>query len=132
MTNGHNTIDLYYIDKQDIVNVDNVNIREAIHERYDGEIIVYQSEFRQHNNKAKIHFNLAHSAMSSWAVNIDMICVMGGNLTFGIWFRTPTFAQSSRPIANGCPPPNVWIEVFYDRDPDRSHALSKSALFGNT
>ena len=98
--------------------MDNVNIREAIHERYDGEIIVYQSEFRQHNNKAKIHFNLAHSAMmqnSSWDVNIDVTCVMGGNNfrpDVGIWFRTPTFAQSSRPIANGCLPPNVWIEVI--------------------
>jgi len=84
--------------------VDNVNIREAIHERYDGEIIVYQSEFRQHNNKAKIHFNLAHSAMmqnSSWAVNIDMICVMGGNLTLAFGFGPQHLHKVQDPLQTG-------------------------------
>ncbi|CAG8655811.1 3162_t:CDS:2, partial [Diversispora eburnea] len=128
--------------KEDVVKVnlstyklDNINIREAIHERYDAEIIGKDLFIKYDGrHKVKIHFNLAHSAMTqnpSWDVNIDMNCVMGGNNfrpDVGIWFQTPTFAQSSRPIANSCPPPNVWIEVFYNRDPDRSHALSKIDL----
>ncbi|CAG8514942.1 8710_t:CDS:2 [Diversispora eburnea] len=128
--------------KEDVVKVslstyklDNVNVREAIHERYDAEIIG-KDLFIKYNggHRSKTHFNLAHSAMMqdpSWDVNIDMICVMGGNNfrpDVGIWFRTLTFAQNSRPIANSCPPPNVWIEVFYNRDPDRSLALSKIDL----
>ncbi|CAG8512762.1 7951_t:CDS:2 [Paraglomus brasilianum] len=125
--------------KEDVVNIslstynlDNVNIREAIIERYDAEIIGKDLIIKCDGiHKSKIHFNLAHSAMmqnSSWDVNIDVTCVMGGNNfrpDVGIWFRTPTFAQSSRPIVHRCPPPNVWIEVFYNSDPDRRNALSK-------
>ncbi|RHZ49091.1 hypothetical protein Glove_530g1 [Diversispora epigaea] len=128
--------------KKDVVKVglsayklDNINIREAMHERYDAEIIGKDLFIKYDGgHKTKIHFNVAHSAMMqnpSWDVNIDMTCVMGDNNfrpDVGIWFRTLTFAQNSRPIANSCPPPNVWIEVFYNRDPDRSHALSKIDL----
>ncbi|CAG8625134.1 8252_t:CDS:2 [Diversispora eburnea] len=115
--------------------LDNINIREAIHERYDTEIIGKDLFIKYDGgHKTKIHYKLTNSAEmhnSAWDVNIDMICVMGGNNfrpDVGIWFRTLTFAQNSRPIANSCPPPNVWIEVFYNRDPDRSHALSKIDL----
>ncbi|RHZ63513.1 hypothetical protein Glove_329g74 [Diversispora epigaea] len=128
--------------KEDVVKVslsayklDNINIREAIHERYDAEIIGKDLFIKYDGrHKEKIHRRLASSAEmhnQSWDVNVNTICVMGGNNfrpDVGIWFQTPTFAQSSRPIANSCLPPNVWIEVFYNRDPDRNHALSKIDL----
>ncbi|CAG8500888.1 6386_t:CDS:2 [Diversispora eburnea] len=71
--------------------LDNVDVREAIREIYNTEII-----------------GLANSA----------------GISNQSW-DAPTFAQSSRPIVNSCPPPNVRIEVFHNKDPDRSHALSK-------
>ncbi|CAG8438978.1 4366_t:CDS:2 [Diversispora eburnea] len=128
--------------KEDVVKVslsayklDDVNIREAIHERYDAEIIG-KDLFIKYDGKHKerIHRRLANSAEihnPNWDVDVNVICVVGGNNfrpDVGIWFRQVTFAQSSRPIANSCPPPNVWIEVFYNRDLDRSHALSKIDL----
>ncbi|CAG8572643.1 1214_t:CDS:2 [Paraglomus occultum] len=125
--------------KEDAVNIslsaydlDNVNIREAILEKYDGEIIEKDLIIKRDGlNKTRIHLDLATSAMmqnSSWAVHVGGTCAMGSNSfrpDVGIWFRIPTFAQRSRPVANKCPPPNVWIEVFYDEDPDRRNALSK-------
>ncbi|EXX79638.1 hypothetical protein RirG_003640 [Rhizophagus irregularis DAOM 197198w] len=43
----------------------------------------------------------------------------------GIWIIPPTQAQCINPIVNRCPPPDVWIEVFFDRDPDRSNAINR-------
>ncbi|RHZ89309.1 hypothetical protein Glove_16g161 [Diversispora epigaea] len=128
--------------KEDVVKVslsayklDNINIREAIHEIYDAEIIgkdLFIKYDGKHNER--IHRRLANSAEihnPNWDVDVNVICVVGSNdfrPDVSIWFRQVTFAQSSRLVANSCPPPNVWIEVFYNRNPDRSHALSKIDL----
>ncbi|CAB5396065.1 unnamed protein product [Rhizophagus irregularis] len=40
----------------------------------------------------------------------------------------PTHAQLHKPFVNACPPPDVYIEVFYNRDPDRGFALEKLAV----
>ncbi|RHZ84227.1 hypothetical protein Glove_84g175 [Diversispora epigaea] len=128
--------------KEDVVKVslsayklDNINICEAIHERYNAEIIGKDLFIKYDGyHKEKIHRKLANSAEihnQNWGVESNVICVVGSNNfrpDVGIWFKEPTFAQGTRPIANLCPPPNVWIEVFYNRDPDRSHALSKIDL----
>ncbi|RHZ75222.1 hypothetical protein Glove_216g30 [Diversispora epigaea] len=128
--------------KEDIAKVslsayklDNINIREAIHERYNVEIIGKDLFIKYDGyNKEKIHYKLTNSAEThnpNWDVCQNVICTIGDNdfrPDVGIWFRQLTFAQGSRPIANSCPPPNVWIEVFYNRNPDRSHALSKIDL----
>ncbi|RHZ69446.1 hypothetical protein Glove_283g165 [Diversispora epigaea] len=128
--------------KEDIVKVslsayklDNINIREAIHERYNAEIIGKDLFIKYDGmNKERIHRRLANSAEIhnlNWGAEINIICVVGGNNfrpDVGIWFRDPMFVQRSRPTASLCPPPNVWIEVFYNKDPDRSHALSKIDL----
>ncbi|RHZ47159.1 hypothetical protein Glove_590g29 [Diversispora epigaea] len=111
--------------------LDNI-IREAIHERYNAEIIG-KDLFIKYDGyyKEEIHYQLTNSARThnpNWGVNSNVTCVVGGNNfrpNVGIWFRKPTFAQGTNLIANLCPPPNVWIEVFYNRDSDRSHALSK-------
>ncbi|CAG8584786.1 2856_t:CDS:2 [Diversispora eburnea] len=115
--------------------LDNINICEAIHERYNAEIIGKNLFIKYDGyDKEEIHYQLTNSARThnpNWGVNSNVICVVGGDNfrpDIGIWFRKPTFAQRSRPIANSCPPPNVWIEVFYNREPDRSHALSKIDL----
>ncbi|CAG8823605.1 14431_t:CDS:1, partial [Dentiscutata erythropus] len=66
--------------------------------------------------KERIHRRLANSAEihnPNWGAEINVICVVGGNNfrpDVGIWFQKPTFAQGTRPIANLCPPSNVWIE----------------------
>ncbi|CAB4489369.1 unnamed protein product [Rhizophagus irregularis] len=36
-----------------------------------------------------------------------------------------TYQQLHNPIANACLPPNVYIEVFYNRDPNRQRAFDK-------
>ncbi|CAB4400266.1 unnamed protein product [Rhizophagus irregularis] len=43
----------------------------------------------------------------------------------GIWFQRPTYQQLHNPIANACPPPNVYIEVFYNCDTDHQRAFDK-------
>ncbi|CAG8544301.1 4589_t:CDS:2 [Diversispora eburnea] len=110
--------------KEDIVkvslsayNLDNINIREAIHERYNAEIIGKDLFIKYDGmNKERIHRRLANSAEihnPNWGAEINVICVVGGNNfrpDVGIWFWDPTFVQRSRPTASLCPPSNVWIE----------------------
>ncbi|EXX66923.1 uncharacterized protein OCT59_011219 [Rhizophagus irregularis] len=43
----------------------------------------------------------------------------------GVWFQRLTYQQLHNPIANACLPPNVYIEVFYNRDPNRQRAFDK-------
>ncbi|CAG8530118.1 14318_t:CDS:2 [Ambispora leptoticha] len=109
------------LQKEDVVKLSlsayNVNIREATHERYNYYVKL----------KERINRKLANSAElynPNWDVNVNVICVVGGNdfrPDVGIWFRTLTFAQISRSIVNLCPPPRV----FYNKNPDHDHALSK-------
>ncbi|CAB5380019.1 unnamed protein product [Rhizophagus irregularis] len=33
--------------------------------------------------------------------------------------------QQLNPIVNQCPPPDAWIEVFFDQDPDRRNVFNR-------
>ncbi|PKK55479.1 hypothetical protein RhiirC2_858991, partial [Rhizophagus irregularis] len=76
-------------------------------------------------NKTDIQGNLMISGKiynQNWFVTQGTDCVMMGNQCkpdVGIWFIWPTYSQRHKPLANPCPPPDVYIEVFYNRDPDR-------------
>ncbi|PKC58632.1 hypothetical protein RhiirA1_427565 [Rhizophagus irregularis] len=63
----------------------------------------------------------------TWFVESNITCCVGRTELqpdVGIWIIPPTQAQCINPIVNRCPPPDVWIEVFFDRDPDRSNAIN--------
>ncbi|CAB5386647.1 unnamed protein product [Rhizophagus irregularis] len=57
------------------------------------------------------------------------IKIDGGNKTkiqFKLCLSGYTHNQNwHKPFVNACPPPDVYIEIFYNRDPDRGFALEK-------
>ncbi|POG74771.1 hypothetical protein GLOIN_2v1573077 [Rhizophagus irregularis DAOM 181602=DAOM 197198] len=72
---------------------------------------------------------MAHN--QNWIVVSKGICVVAGDQYLpdvGVWFQNLTRRQQQNPIISRCPPPDVWVEVFYDKDSDRSNALNKIAL----
>jgi hypothetical protein len=82
-------------------------------------------------DKEKIHRFLANSAEAYnqiWDVDVNVLCTMGRRKEFrtdvGIWFIKPTRAQRRRPIANGCPLPNVWIEVIVLNFAEKMYCLA--------
>ncbi|CAG8634080.1 6002_t:CDS:2 [Funneliformis caledonium] len=108
------------------------HMREAIHSEYNAQIIDSDIFIKcDGKHKEDIQAELLISARvhnPTWSVSLNTICVVGGNSyqpDVGIWFRAPTYAQCHNPIVNSCPPPNVYVEVFYNRDPDRSNALRR-------
>ena len=68
--------------------------------------------------KGRIHRLLTYSAETqnpNWSSDCNVICVVAGSEfrpDVGVWYQAPTHIQSIRPIANSCPPPDVWIEVI--------------------
>ncbi|PKY58552.1 hypothetical protein RhiirA4_412158 [Rhizophagus irregularis] len=63
----------------------------------------------------------------TWFVESNITCCVGRTELqpdVGIWIIPPTQAQCINPIVNRCPPPDVWIEVFFDRDLDRSNVIN--------
>ncbi|CAI2168464.1 51_t:CDS:2 [Funneliformis geosporum] len=110
------------------------HIREAIHNNYNAQIIDCDIFIKYDGgNKEGIQADLMISARAQnpiWWVTLNTICVAGGNdyrPDVGIWFQAPTFAQRQNPLVNSCPPPNVYIEVFYNQDPERANALTRIA-----
>ena len=71
-------------------------------------------------------------AFSTWGgagteTSQDVILHTGTQLRapdVAFWSAAPTRQQFNNPIANHCPLPNVWIEIFYN-DADRDEALNK-------
>ncbi|CAB4376272.1 unnamed protein product [Rhizophagus irregularis] len=107
---------------------------EAIHDKYVAEIIENDIFIKYDGMlKERVHAALLISATVhnlNWTVVSQGICMVARNQhrpDVGVWFRSPTRRQQQNPIINRCPPPNVWVEVFYDKDPDRSNALNKIA-----
>ncbi|RGB38168.1 hypothetical protein C1646_756002 [Rhizophagus diaphanus] len=95
----------------------NVYVQEAIFDKYDAEMIEKDLFIKVHNR--------------IWYVAPGTSCMMMGNKykpDVGIWFIRPTHAQLHKPFVNACPPPDIYIEVFYNRDPDRGFALEKLAV----
>ncbi|RIA82561.1 hypothetical protein C1645_835186 [Glomus cerebriforme] len=82
-------------------------------------------------HKTEIQGNLMISGKThnqNWFVTQDTDCIMMGNkykLDVGIWFNRPNHNQLYKSFVNICPPPDVYIEVFYNHDPDRGFALEK-------
>ncbi|CAI2192736.1 10721_t:CDS:2, partial [Funneliformis geosporum] len=109
-------------------------VREAIHNEYNAQIIDNDIFIRYDGgNKENIHCELRNSARTHnpiWYATPNMICVAGGNdyrPDVGVWFQRPTFLQRQNPIVHQRPPPNVWIEVFFNEDPDRQNVLDRIA-----
>lgn len=108
------------------------HVLEAIHDKYVAEIID-NDIFIKYDGvlKERVHVALVVSAMAhnqNWTVVSKGMCVVAGNQYLPdvcVWFRALTRRQQQYPIISRCPPPNVWVEVFYDKDPDRSNALNK-------
>ncbi|CAB4391725.1 uncharacterized protein OCT59_013141 [Rhizophagus irregularis] len=111
------------------------HVLEAIHYKYVVEIIG-NDIFIKYDGvlKEKVHVALVVSAMAhnqNWIVVSKGICVVAGDQYLpdvGVWFQNLTRRQQQNPIISRCPPPDVWVEVFYDKDSDRSNALNKIAL----
>ncbi|CAG8530159.1 16991_t:CDS:2 [Dentiscutata heterogama] len=109
-----------------------VGVRNAINAKYDAEIIDSNLFIKFDGGvKERIHRRISNSCEAQrpeWFTEINMICMVGNSQLrpdVGIWFRTPTHAQMIEPVADFCPPPDIWIEVFFNRDPDRSNAIDK-------
>ncbi|CAB4495100.1 unnamed protein product [Rhizophagus irregularis] len=109
-----------------------VHVRQAIRDKYDPEIInndLYIKIDGGHKEDIQANFLISGRVHNpNWFVALNTCCVMAGNECkpdVGVWFQRPTYQQLHNPIANQCPPPNVYIEVFYNRDPDRQRAFDK-------
>ncbi|CAB4424997.1 unnamed protein product [Rhizophagus irregularis] len=110
----------------------NEYVQQAVFDRYHAEMIGKDLFIKiDGGHKTRIQFKLNSSADThnpNWFVTQGTDCKMMGNKykpDVGIWFIWPTHAQLSKPYANACPPPDVYIEVFYNRDPDRGFAFEK-------
>ncbi|CAG8549159.1 8980_t:CDS:2, partial [Racocetra fulgida] len=94
-----------------------VGVRNAINAKYDAEIIDGNLFIKFDGGvKERIHRRIANSCEAQkpeWFTEVNMICMVRNSQLrpdVGIWFRTPTHAQMIEPIANFCPPPDIWIE----------------------
>ncbi|CAB4426773.1 unnamed protein product [Rhizophagus irregularis] len=128
--------------KDDIVEIDlpdelsmnkaDAHVLEIIHMIYSADRIENKLFIKYDGlNKERIHYKLVNSAKTFnpvWYSASNGICVIGGaecQSDTGIWFIRPTQAQRTHPIINQCPPPDVWIEVFFNKDLDQSNAINK-------
>ncbi|CAG8631382.1 10830_t:CDS:2, partial [Diversispora eburnea] len=107
-------------------------ILEAIHDIFNAEIIDNKLFIKFDGGiKSEIHKKVMNSLdqqLPAWWNQIDNICVVNGNQyrpDVGGWNLKPTIDQRGSPIINSCPPPNLWIEVTYDRHGDRNNAINK-------
>ncbi|CAG8618353.1 13676_t:CDS:2 [Funneliformis caledonium] len=123
--------DVVEINLPDELGMNNAGARvlEAIHSIYSADRIGNDLFIKYDGlNKERIHYKLVNSAETMWYSASNGICVVGGaerRPDVGVWFTRPTQAQRTHPIINQCPPPAVWIEVFFDKDPDRSNAFNR-------
>ncbi|PKY44146.1 hypothetical protein RhiirA4_399569 [Rhizophagus irregularis] len=113
----------------------NVYVQQAIFDKYDAEMIEKDLFIKiDGGHKTEIQAHLTFSGKvhnRTWYVAPGTSCMMMGNKytpDVGIWLIRPTHAQLHKPFVNACPPPDVYIEVFYNRDPDRGFALEKLAV----
>ncbi|RGB38559.1 hypothetical protein C1646_755525 [Rhizophagus diaphanus] len=113
--------------------LNSLNVRNAIHSYYKAEIINYELLIIQYDggDKQRIHRKLAMSFENqngTWYTESDVICVIGNDdrrPDVGIWFQWPSKQERVTPLKSLCLPPDIWIEVFYNRDSDRQNALEK-------
>ncbi|RHZ79480.1 hypothetical protein Glove_144g52 [Diversispora epigaea] len=108
-----------------------LKVCEDIHNAFNAEIIGDNLFIKcDGGEKERIHTRLENSfeSQNQWWASSNTLCVVRGNQyrpDVGVWFRAPTLPQRRMPIVFSCPPPNVWIEVFYNIDSDRSYAFKK-------
>jgi len=110
-----------------------LKVREMIHSYYNAEIVDYDKLFIKFDggNKELIHRKISNACEAynrNWFSASNVICMVGNNEWLpdvGAWDPWPSYAERSKPIRNFCIPPDLWIEVFYNRDPDRENALQK-------
>ncbi|RIA96157.1 hypothetical protein C1645_815724 [Glomus cerebriforme] len=113
--------------------LDNFSIRRVIHSYYNAEIVNYNILFIKYDgwNKKQIQRKLCNSFENynrNWFTESNVICVVGNNEwrpDVGIWYQWPTPAERNMPLVNNCISPDVWIEVFFNQDPDHQNALDK-------
>ncbi|RHZ50002.1 hypothetical protein Glove_508g18 [Diversispora epigaea] len=110
----------------------NLKLCENIHNTFNTEIIGDNLFIKCNGGeKERVHVKLFVSFENQnqyWWTSNNTVCTVRGNQyrpDVGVWFRSPTRPQRRMPITYACPPPNVWIEVFYNNDNDRSYAFNK-------
>ncbi|GBB84355.1 hypothetical protein RclHR1_10980007 [Rhizophagus clarus] len=110
----------------------NEYVKQAVFNKYHAEMVGEDLFIKiDGGNKTRIQFKLNSSADTynpNWFVTQGTDCVMMGRNykpDVGIWFNHPNFNQRQTPIASTCPPPDVYIEIFFNRDPDRGFAFEK-------
>jgi len=122
-------VEVYFPDGE----LKDLKVREMIRSFYDVEIVNYDRLFIKYDggHKKRIHFKLVSACDTHNRIRFsasNTVCMVGNNEwkhDVGAWFQRPSFAELSKPIKNFCIPPDLWIEVFYNRDPDREKALEK-------
>ena len=85
----------------------------------------------QSGTKGEISLELG-AALKAWGgagtkTSLDVILYVGPHQRapdVAFWSVAPTRQQFNNPLANHCPPPNLWLELFYN-DRDRDEALTK-------
>jgi hypothetical protein len=82
--------------------------------------------------KSEIHYYLQQALrnqnLGGGKVLEDVILNIGDGQRapdVGFWYVAPTIPQLTHPLAQNCPPPNIWIEVFFNNPQDRGKALLK-------
>ncbi|CAB4379958.1 unnamed protein product [Rhizophagus irregularis] len=95
-------------------------IEEAVREK--------QGQQYDRGYKELIHHKLSNMCKAhngNWFTASNVICMVGNDQwrsDAGAWFQWPSYHE---PIKNYCIPPDLWLEVFYNRDLDRENALEK-------
>ncbi|RHZ59363.1 hypothetical protein Glove_364g26 [Diversispora epigaea] len=109
-----------------------LKVCEDIHNAFNAEIMADNLFIKcDGGEKEIIHRKLANSFENqnqNWWTSSNTICTVKNNQyrpDVSVWFQSPTRPQRRMPIIYPCPPPNVWIEIFYNNDKDHSYAFSK-------
>ncbi|CAB4442834.1 unnamed protein product [Rhizophagus irregularis] len=109
-------------------------IEEAmIHLYYNAEIVNCDRLIIKHDggHKEIIHrrlLNVCEAHNGNWFAASNVICMIGNDQRrpdAGAWFQWLSYDELHEPIKNCCIPPDLWFEVFYNKDPDQENALEK-------
>ncbi|CAB4478501.1 hypothetical protein RhiirA1_520748 [Rhizophagus irregularis] len=126
---GQQVVEVHFPDGK----LNNLGVCQMIHLYYNAEIVNCDRLIIKYDggHKEIIHrrlSNVCEAHNGNWFAASNVICMIGNDQRrpdAGAWFQWPSYDELHVPIKNCCIPPDLWFEVFYNKDPDRENALEK-------
>ncbi|UZO26725.1 uncharacterized protein OCT59_018939 [Rhizophagus irregularis] len=110
---GGEVVEVYFPDGE----LKNLKVHKMIYLYYDAEIINYD---RKANSSQTSNLIEAHNP--HWFLESNVIFMGIGRLDVGVWFNGHHLKNGPSPLRIFAYLLILWIEVFYNRDPDRKKA----------